>query len=354
MNRRRFAWLIALWSLPAILTVLQMQTTALIDRRPLHSLPELVPTLCEWLMWVPLTPLILSVATRFPLTRRRLSIAVHAAGIASVSTVRGVVYSTAIFLVLGRGDRPPFPAYTVRIVLGWLPVAALVYGAVVAAAAAIASASAIREREIQASELRAELARAELQTLRAKIQPHFLFNALHSIAALARARDLDGVVESIAMLGDLLRDLAIRPRAEEVRLADEIELVQRYLAIEELRFRDRLRVSWHVDESAAEVLVPAFVLQSLVENALRHGISARIDSGQLRIAAIRRDSSLELSVTDDGAGPPERGDAANGIGLSSLRRRLALHHGAAASLTLQRGAHGGSVALVSMPARLPT
>lgn len=349
------ARLIGLWLVPAALTVLQMQTSALIDGQALHSLRETIPALCEWMMWVPLTPVILRLAARFPPTRelRWPGMLVHVCAIFAVSTLRGIVYAASVFLLLGQGNRPPFAKYAVRVTLGWMPFAALLYGGVVAASVALAMTAAKRERDIQASELRAELARAELQALRTQLHPHFLFNALHSVAALARAKDTDATVNSVSMLADMLRELLVRPRPEEVDLAQELEFVRRYLAIEQLRFHDRLCVEWSVADGLAQARVPTFVIQTLVENAIRHGISARIEAGRVTIDVNQRAGLLQVTVTDDGPGPTLAGDRSGG-GLTALRARLGHHYGSAASMSLARGADRGAIAQVTLPLQLGT
>src|SRR5207245_2548157 len=137
--------------------------------------------------------------------------------------------------------------------------------------------------------------------LEAQLHPHFLFNTLHAISALVRS-DPAAADRTIAALGDLLR-LSLQSRGtQEVPLRQELDFARRYLEIEQTRFRDRLRVTFDVAEAALDGRLPILVLQPLVENAIRHGISPRSSGGSLRIAAARRDGTLCLEVEDDGVG----------------------------------------------------
>jgi two-component system, LytTR family, sensor kinase len=238
-----------------------------------------------------------------------------------------------------------------------LPVTGLAYFAILGFGHALDSARRLRERELRAAALESQLARAQLDALRMQLHPHFLFNTLHSIALLVREEDNRAAVRMIAQLGDMLRQILKTPPAHEVTLEKELALTALYLEIETVRFSDRLRVSWHVDDEVRGALVPSLILQPLIENALRHGISQRSAAGDLDISASRQDGSLRLVVADDGPGLPAGFDLARtgGIGLANVRARLGQLYGGGARVSVTGGAasHGGGVRVeLVMPLRL--
>jgi sensor histidine kinase YesM len=153
-------------------------------------------------------------------------------------------------------------------------------------------------------------------------------------------------------LSDLLRTfLDERPR-QEIPLREELAFVERYLAVEQLRFPDRLKVHVVADPAALEAYVPNLVLQPLVENALKHGIARRASAGHLEITAESDPETLVLTVSDDGPGPePARGGNRSGIGLGNLRERLLRLYGPGERLSLVRGPGGGAVATLRLPYR---
>ena len=199
---------------------------------------------------------------------------------------------------------------------------------------------------LQASRLEAQLFQAQNQALRMQIQPHFLFNTLHSISTLMHS-DVEAADRMITRLGDLLRTSLDRSRQQEIPLGQELDFLGADLEIEEIRFRDRIKVLVEVPHELRDALVPTFILQPLVENALKHGLSKRKQGGTVSIRAQREDGSLYLEVEDDGAGPPAF--HRDGVGLRSVRERLSLIHGERAAFSFT--GLPGQGALVSL--RLP-
>ena len=199
--------------------------------------------------------------------------------------------------------------------------------------------------------LQAELASARLQTLRLQLNPHFLFNALNSIASLVHS-DAAKADTAIAALSAFLRTSLSVTRGEETTLESELRLVDAYLEIEALRF-EWLTVDLDVPDALRSACVPAFVLQLLVENAIRHGLAPRRTPGRVLIAARLDGDRLALAVSDDGVGFGARsGDPSLGIGLQNVRARLAQLHGADSTLTLEAGTPQGTVATIRIPYRV--
>jgi sensor histidine kinase YesM len=234
-----------------------------------------------------------------------------------------------------------------------LPTNMLAFGAVVGIVYATDFYRRYRERELYASTLSAQLAKAQLQALRMQLNPHFLFNAMNTIAMQVRSASNQDAVRMLAGLSDLLRYMLEDDRPSEVALREELSFVERYLAIEQVRFQDRLKVEFDVDPIALEAIVPTLLLQPLVENAIRHGISRRANAGRLIVRARKAGESLVLEVEDDGPGlfsaiTPQPG---TGVGLKNTRARLEQLYGADHSFDLQNGVAGGAIALVHIPFR---
>ncbi len=211
----------------------------------------------------------------------------------------------------------------------------------------------IRTRQQAAAAARAEAlrAQAELKALRAQVNPHFLFNTLHSLLALVR-RDPRAAEEALEQFGDLMR-YALRVQQEvgdAVLLAEEWAFARDYLALEKLRLADRLQVHADIEDAALAYSVPSFSLQPLLENAIAHGIAPRADGGNVWIRASTRADRLVLEVQDDGPGADEaKIEASDGTGLRLLRRRLEALHGDAAALTT-RTDDGRFTVRVELPA----
>lgn len=209
-----------------------------------------------------------------------------------------------------------------------------------------------RQREARLREAEAERARAELAMLRAQVDPHFLYNALHTAIALVR-RDPAAAEQALEQLATLLRYVLdpARGARESVPLDEELQFVELYLAIERARLGDRLRVVTDVDDEARDVLVPSLSLQPLVENAITHGLTPRVSGGTITVRAHLDADGLALVVQDDGVGQaqlPTRTRGA-GIGLDALRKRLAARHGDLASLRVESVAGAGFTATVRLP-----
>jgi LytS/YehU family sensor histidine kinase len=222
----------------------------------------------------------------------------------------------------------------------------LVYWIIVVVSHAIHYYQRYREGELRASQ-------AQLQALKMQLHPHFLFNALHSISALVHT-DPEAADKMIARLGDFLRLTLESSAAQVVPLRQEIEFLNCYLEIERTRFRDRLTTRIDVEPQVLDCRVPNLILQPIVENAIRHGVSQRSAPGHVEVRAARAGSALRLEVRDNGRGLPE-GDAAapctkgGGVGLANTRARLQRLYGAAYRFELSNLPTGGAVVTLEIP-----
>jgi two-component system LytT family sensor kinase len=209
-----------------------------------------------------------------------------------------------------------------------------------------------REREVQAAELRRELVEARLDALRMQLNPHFLFNTLHAISALIH-EDPETADRMVARLSELLRLSLDASKAQEVPLTEELDFLDRYLEIEQTRFGDRLRIEKQIAPEVREALVPYLILQPLVENAIRHGIEPREETGHLLISARRDNGQLDLRIRDNGSGLPESASVPTrqGIGLANTRSRLGHLYGQDYGFDLAPAPGGGLEARLTIPFR---
>jgi hypothetical protein len=206
-------------------------------------------------------------------------------------------------------------------------------------------------QQAQARErLEARLARAQLEALELQLHPHFLFNTLNDITALI-AKEPRSAERIVAGLSELLRFSLGRVGEQEVTLERELDLLGRYIEIQQVRFPDRLRVVVDAEPAALVALVPSMILQPLVENAIQHGIAPRAAGGRVDVRVLREGDTLQLIVSDDGlgAGSPRDGGSRGGVGLGNTRARLQHLYGGRHEMRAEPGAGGGYVVSISIP-----
>jgi two-component system LytT family sensor kinase len=213
--------------------------------------------------------------------------------------------------------------------------------------------------EREAEQLRARLTSARLEALRMQLNPHFLFNTLHTISTMA-GRDPEGIQKATARLSDLLRYALSTADQQEVPLEEELDVLDSYLEIQKLRLGDRLSVSVDVDPAARRALVPTLLLQPLAENAVKHGFEGRDEAGHLSVTATREEDRLVLRVADDGCGVSDEtldalaadGAPDEGLGLGTLAERLDGLYGDAAALHFEAPDEGGLCVCIRLPFRV--
>ena len=204
-----------------------------------------------------------------------------------------------------------------------------------------------KERERVQLQLERRISEMQLEALRAQLHPHFLFNTLNAIATVLH-RDPKRADKAIVNLGELLRAVMEQRDSEEIPLQAELNLAKRYLDIMSLRSGDGITVSWSIAPEVRDALVPYFILQPLLENALEHGFAGQPETGRIVVSAVRANDALRLVVEDDGAGF-DSAETIEGIGLSATVQRLAELYGSASRVRLERGSSGGSRAIVDLP-----
>ncbi len=253
-----------------------------------------------------------------------------------------------------------FVAEEVRVAFSWaefvvatfrrsVSLLSLVYGIVALAESFHAANEAARQRAVENAELRGRLAEAHLETLRLQLQPHFLFNTLHTASALVDTQPL-ATRKVLSDLGDLLRASLDRGPEPEVSLRREIELLGRYIDIQRARFGDRLTFEIEAPADCLNLAVPPMMLQPLVENSIRHGLADRPGRGAVRVRCSVSAPTLHISIEDDGVGLKE-GVLSEGVGLGNTRARLAGLHGANAGIEIESSPTGGTSVRIRLPAR---
>jgi two-component system LytT family sensor kinase len=356
---RQYALLFLYWSFFGLFMFSQGMVQKIASRDPTPWQHHLISWMVGVWMWFLLTPPILWCGRRFPLQRQHLmrriplhlvlsvcfsvgELAVESAVLRSLrvfpSIMTGYLTTLVFLLILAfhQGVMTYWGILAVQYGFGWY------------------RRSEERRREalrlqLHSSELETKLVEARLSALKMQLQPHFLFNTLNAITVLVRQQQGRQAEQMLSRLGDLLRLVLEDVEAQEVPLSRELEYVELYLAIEQVRFQDRLRVNITVDPECLDAAVPYMALQPIVENALRHGIGRSSSAGSLRVAARRSAESLVIQIADDGPGLAGGTAPGRGIGLANTRARLEQLYGAPAHLTVENHPAGGALATMMLP-----
>jgi two-component system, LytTR family, sensor kinase len=317
-----------------------------------------------WSTWMLVMPLVLWLTQhiRFDQDRVRRSALTHVVAGLGLSFAHIVIFAVLVHYVTGKGPMPPLGMQVKNFTRAYWFQDLMTYYAAVGAYYAFDYFSRYRRTALaaaladeRAAKLQLNLAEARLHVLRMELNPHFLFNALNAVAGLVRRREHDAAIDMLAKLGELLRTTLSREMPSEIPLSEELGILRGFVDIELVRFGERLRVVWEIDPDTQNALVPALILQPLVENAIRHGISRRPGSALLRISAKHTGLHLELSVRDTGEGLALLRGAKlrEGIGLSNTRLRLEQLYGSETTLLeLTDAPGGGALARLLLPFHL--
>ena len=348
-SRRVWAISLAIWSFPVVaISMAEYLGSATSEGFGIYSL---LIQMLQWYYWGIATPFILRFTVRYPLDRKpRRPVVLHHI---AVATTMAVTYGSVMMAAVSYKQPVHFatPGAVLRSYIFFIPFGIAIYATIAAIGFALDFHAKLRERELQASQLQARLTEAQLGALRMQLQPHFLFNTLNTIAMLVREGDTQTSVRMLARLSDLLRHLLDDEGDQEVPVREELDFLSRYLEIEQLRFRDRLKVDVVVDEGARDAFVPNLVLQPIVENAIRHGISRRAAASTIALRVARENGSLVMTVRDDGPGLASSfsiGDS-HGIGLRNTQTRLSYLYGEAAHMDVRNAQDHGVLVTLRIP-----
>jgi hypothetical protein len=348
ISLRTIAAALLAWTIVGLLCLSQMWLQEVSDHAPPLDWRR-AARLCQdvW-AWAAYTPVILWLAERLPFDGGRWGrrLPLHVAMALGFAVVDAVI-ANLLAPVLG-----PFPAHGfVSAFARQASLSVISYFAILGIGHALRYQRLHAEGRLHESELERQLAQARLGALEAQLRPHFLFNALHAVSALVRAGEQKAAIRTIAALGDILRAALRDGGDQEIPLDDELRIAQRYLEIERARFEDRLEVHIDVGAELGTALVPRFVLQPLLENAIRHGIERRSSGGTITVRAAREGATLRIDVEDRGEGPAQPRVRGAGVGLANTRARLRHLYGAEARLDLESVSGGATVARLTVPYR---
>jgi signal transduction histidine kinase len=299
------------WAVIAAVFAIASSLTLMLAYQPPQWERSIATAIAEWSPWAAFTPLVMWLARRNRLSRRRWwrSVLILApAGL--VIVFFKLTFTRALQSAGGTGD---------YIAITNVATQFFIYCGIVSGTHVLENYREGRARELAAAQLETALSDARLQLLKMQLQPHFLFNTLNTIAEMMHD-DPQQAERMIAGLGVLLRETLDAGGGDMTPLRRELALLDRYVAIQQVRFGDRLRVTVRVDQAACDALVPSLILQPLVENAIKHGLAARVDAGRIVLTAQRDASDLVLRIEDDG--PGFHADSGEGVGLANTRGRL--------------------------------
>ena len=352
----RWGIIFAVWTVLAFFFTGQLYYTRLLSERPITWGAAASQQFIYPYLWAVGTIFVLWLANRFPVEGPRW--ALH--------TVFHLLFATGfVFLISGSFQliyhylfvHGPGKHYEPWTTLQWIIYNSSenygIYGLLILLNQVFRYYRRFREGELRTSRLQTRLTLAQLEALKMQLQPHFLFNTLHSISALLH-RDPDAADRMIARLGDFLRLTLENSGEQEVSLQKELEFLTCYLEIERVRFQDRLTTSLEVEPDALDTPVPNLILQPIVENALRHGVAQTRGPGRVEISAKRENGSLRIRVWDNGPGlkaitRPDDGLKV-GLGLSNTRARLEQLYGASHRFELENAPGGGLLVTLEIPA----
>ena len=352
-------WLLLLLTVPAVVISTQLYFGYRSQGIQIPFGPLLIMQLAHWYLWAVFERVVWRLAHRWPLDGSRGAIVRHVIA-APVVAIAFLASFTAVFQVLVRveplsssmfvQDRS-LSRFVPFIITAYFHVELLVYGVILAAAHLARARSLLKDNQLHALQLRTELSDAKLQVLRAQLQPHFLFNTLHTIGSLVMQREHDAALKTLAQLGELLRMTLEHRDAPAIPFSQELSYLRSYVGIEETRFGTRVDVTWSIDPDTLDLHVPTFILQPVVENAFRHGVANRTGPSAIRIQSALTDGLLQIDVSNDG--PPLAAtfsvEKDGGFGLRNVAQRLATwdpRSGLAA-----RGSDNGAFMRLTLPVR---
>jgi two-component system, LytTR family, sensor kinase len=346
-------WIAGLWAGLGILGATQ-DVFAMRFEGMHHSWVKLFFTLTfAWLPWALATPLVIHLGRTVPIAwKPPHGWLTHLGAIIAIDLAASA-WATALEVLLQPwmpdfATHPFLVTWPLKFSGGLLP-ALILYAVILAVTYVLDSRARAAAQQTDTARLNEQLSYAQLNALQRQIEPHFIFNTLNAISGLVRENKSDAAVSMIVALSDFLRRVAGSSKAR-VRLAQEVEFLEKYMQIQEARFAGRLTLDLQVPTELREAHIPSLILQPLAENAIKHGIAKRAQGGEVRVAAARSDGMLHLTVYNDGPLLDRDGWAVkDGIGLANLRTRLTLLYGSDFELRLENFGITGVQASVALP-----
>jgi two-component system LytT family sensor kinase len=310
--------------------------------------------LVSWIPWVLATPFVIRLAQRHPLFRGTTirTAAVHIAAFAVISLVAEAWFSLLqmFFNPWDYSQRPTFLDAWRTSFLFQILTFLIVYALMLTFTYAMEARERMARQMMETARLSGELSRSQLAALRQQVEPHFMFNTLHSITGLVRDHKNDAAVSMIVGLSEFLRRALEDSHRSLVTLEEEAEYLQRYLDLQKVRFGERLQVTVDIPAELLRAQVPSLLLQPLVENSIKHGIAKRAAGGTVRVTGAHLNGKLSLGVYNDGPDLPADEQATRtGVGISNLRTRLQILYGNESEFKLNHTATGAVEVVVTLP-----
>lgn len=345
---------VGFWLLVALVWASQNVLGGALQGNPVTMGDALRGTLAQAVPWIPVTLAAIALVSRYPVSRTnwRRTVPLHILAVVVLFYIQNVLVVVGFWIAGGESETL---GAMVRDAALWTAlrahVGAAAYFAIGGGTQGIMYYRAQRARELQLARVEGQLATARLEALVARIRPHFLFNTLHTIGHLWRSGRHTEADAMLDHLGDLFQRVQRNTSRTLVALDDELDMVQAYLAIEQTRFDDRLRVAIHADDEARALAIPPLLLQPVVENAIRHGVAATSSAGQVAVRAWQTEGRLKITVQDDGPGVCDDSNTRGmGTGLSATRERLAQLFGDTQSLVVESRPNIGTRVRIELPA----
>jgi two-component system, LytTR family, sensor kinase len=355
-NSYNWLWIAALWTGLAVLDA--TQNVFAMRHEGMHHvwMKVFIVLTLNWLPWALFTPAVILLGRRYPPAWRSPWTWVLHLGVIVAIDVTSSAWASALEVVT-QPWLPDFEAqaflvtWPLKISGGLLP-AFILYAVILAATYVLDSRARAAAQETATARLNEQLSYARLNALQRQIEPHFIFNALNSISGLVREQKNEAAVGMIVALADFLRSVAGSSHEPEASLAQEVEFLEKYVLIQEVRFSGRFKLDLQIPDELRKAQIPSLILQPLVENAIKHGVAQRVLGGEVRVGASRSSGRLYLSVYNDGPLLEQNGSAVkDGIGLSNLRTRLKLLYGNDCGLRLKNHGITGVQVSVTLPYR---
>lgn len=348
---------VVVWTVLAFLFAGQYYATSAMTMRSVSWSFALSHALADWYVFALLAPPVAwlgrYVRLEWPLRTRH--VVIHVSACAAFMIAYLLIRATVgLWQVRASGGTAGFFGLFEILLVKTVPHSLLVYWAIVSVQHVAAYQERARERERRAVELEQRLTAARLQALQMQLNPHFLFNTLNAISSLMH-QDVDAADRMLVRLSELLRRALDTRDRQEVPLREELDFLERYLEIEQARFRERLTVKRNIDEALLDAHVPNLVLQPLVENAIKHGIEKQRRPGVITLGVHREEDQVVLTVRDNGPGLAAAAARPNpqghGIGVGNTRRRLEQLYGRNQELLMRDADGGGTEVVVRLPLR---
>lgn len=318
--------------------------------QPLTLLDFMARTLPSWMVLGVLAGLTLHVAERRPMfsTGWKRSLLFHLPlAILFAASFLFIAGALRHFLFVGPEADVSFGTTLLRYYTLYFNTFFLWYWGIVGVYSGLLHYRHLKERDVQAEKLQRKLTEARLRALQQQLEPHFLFNTLNAVSGLALEGNVNGTVRTLSLLGDLLR-ATLRRSEQVVTVAQELELLELYLEIQRVRLEERLQIRMDIDPDTLDAGIPTFLLQPLVENAIRYGIANESEAGWIEISVRRHDTRLRVTVTDSGRGI-DAGPVRLGVGLRNCIARLDQLYDGAYSFDLHNVGTRGARVTVEWP-----